>query len=69
MTEPYRHNPHAPAHLNKQAREEAIKRGETPAPQASTQESTHEGKRETEKDAVQSGPARHGAGGHPDQVA
>jgi hypothetical protein len=28
MSEPYQHNPLAPAHLNKQARDEAIARGE-----------------------------------------
>jgi hypothetical protein len=68
VTEPYRRNPHAPAHLNKQAREEAIKRGETPAPQASAQESTHEGK-QAEEDAVQSGTAGHGARRDGDEIA
>lgn len=28
MIEPYRYNPHAPSHVNQQAREEAKKRGE-----------------------------------------
>jgi hypothetical protein len=28
MVEPYRYNPHAPSHVNQQAREEAKKRGE-----------------------------------------
>lgn len=41
--EPYRYNPHAPAHVNNEARDEARKRGEDVAPEDAKQTQHEEG--------------------------